>query len=109
MIETGLVREVMSLLQKGYSLNLPSMSGIGYKQIGQFLQGQLDLAAAVEHMKYETHRLARHQYAWFHPGDKRIRWFDAGESKVNEEVINLCLSLRDESFRIAKKQQSNLT
>jgi len=109
MIETGLVREVMSLLKKGYSVNLPSMSGIGYKQIGQFLQGQLDLATAIEQMKYETHRLVRHQYAWFHLGDERIHWFDASESKVKEEVVNLCLSLRDEDFRMAKKQQNNLT
>jgi len=108
MLEAGLVREVMSLLKKGYNLNLPSMSGIGYKQIGQFLQGQLDLAAAIEQMKYETHRLVRHQYTWFHLDDKRIHWFNAGESKVNEEVINLCLSLRDEGFRIAEKQQNNL-
>lgn len=109
MIETGLVREVMNLLKKGYSINLPSMSGIGYKQIGQFLQGQLDLAIAIEQMKYETHRLVRHQYTWFHLGDERIHWFNASESKVNQEVINLCLSFRDEAFRIAKKQQNNLT
>ncbi len=109
MIETGLVREVMSLLKKGYSLNLPSMSGIGYKQIGQFLQGQLDLAIAVEQMKYETHRLVRHQYTWFHLGDKRIHWFDAGGSKVDEEVVNLCRSWQDKALRIAKKQQSSLT
>lgn len=109
MITTGLVREVMSLLEKGYSLNLPSMSGIGYKQIGQFVQGQLDFAVAIEQMKYETHRLVRHQYAWFHLSDERIHWFDASESKVNEEVINLCLSLQDEGFRITKKQQNSLT
>jgi len=108
MITTGLVEEVMSLLKKGYSLNLPSMSGIGYKQIGQFVQGQLDFAPAIEQINYETHRLVRHQYAWFHLSDERIHWFDAGESKVNEEVINLCLSLRDEGFRMAKEQQNSL-
>jgi len=108
MITTGLVSEVMSLLKKGYSLNLPSMSGIGYKQIGQFVQGQLDLAVAIEQTKYETHRLLRHQYAWFHLSDERIHWFDASESKVNEEVISLSLSLRDEGFRMAKKQQNSL-
>lgn len=97
MIEAGLVKEVKSLLERGYNLNLPSMSGIGYKQIGQFLQGQLDLPAAVEQIEYETHRLARHQYAWFHLDDKRIHWFDATGSKVREEVINLCLSATSRS------------
>jgi tRNA dimethylallyltransferase len=109
MITTGLVAEVISLLKKGYGLNLPSMSGIGYKQIGQFVQGQLHLAAAIEQIKYETHRLVRHQYAWFHLSDKRIHWFDASESKVDEEVIDLCLSWREEHFRTAKKEQNSLT
>jgi tRNA dimethylallyltransferase len=77
MIQKGLVKEVKELIKMGYNLSLSSMSGIGYKQIGQFLQGQLSLPAAIEHIKYETHRLARHQYAWFHLGDKRIHWLDA--------------------------------
>ena len=104
MIATGLVGEVMSLMKKGYSLNLASMSGIGYKQIGQFVQGQLDFAAALEQIKHETHRLVRHQYGWFHLRDRRIHWFDASDSKVDEEVINLCLSLRDE---VSGQQRNN--
>ena len=84
MIERGLVEEVKGLLQRGYSLSLPSMSGLGYKQIGMFLQGELDLPSAIEQVKYETHRFARHQYAWFRLGDERIHWFDI---KKNEELV----------------------
>ena len=29
-----------------------------------------------EMIKHETHRFARHQYAWFHLDDARIHWFD---------------------------------
>lgn len=76
MIQKGLVEEVQNLVQMGYGLSMPSMSGIGYKQVGQYLQGQLTLPQAIEQIKYETHRLARHQYAWFHLNDKRIHWFD---------------------------------
>jgi len=79
MIQKGLVKEVKELVKMGYNLSLSSMSGIGYKQIGQFLEGQLSLPVAIEQIKYETHRLARHQYAWFHLGDKRIHWFDASQ------------------------------
>ncbi len=98
MIESGLVEEVRGLLQKGYSLSLPCMSSIGYKQIGQFLQGQLTLPSAIEQIKYETHRMARHQYAWFRRNDERIHWFDAAEGKVAREVINLCLLLQDRAL-----------
>ena len=84
MIKQGLVEEVKDLMAKGYSLDLPSMSGIGYKQIGMFLQEKLDLPTAIQQMKYETHRFARHQYAWFHLDDARIHWFDEYDDIQNE-------------------------
>lgn len=77
MIEQGFVAEVAGLIDRGYPLSLPSMSGVGYRQIGLYLQGQLTLAQAVEQMRFHTHRLARKQYAWFHPADARIHWLEA--------------------------------
>jgi tRNA dimethylallyltransferase len=76
MIEQGLVAEVKGLLDRGYGLDFPAMSSLGYQQIGQFLYGKLTLDDAVQQIKYETHRFARHQYAWFRANDKRIHWFD---------------------------------
>ncbi|MBI4301331.1 MAG: tRNA (adenosine(37)-N6)-dimethylallyltransferase MiaA [Chloroflexi bacterium] len=76
MVKAGLVEEVRGLLERGYSPQLSAMSSVGYKQMIKYLEGKLDLATAIQQMKYETHRLARHQYAWFRPGDQRIRWFD---------------------------------
>ncbi len=76
MIGRGLVDEVRGLIEWGYSLRLPSMSGVGYRQIGAFLQGETDLATAIQRIKFETHRIARHQYAWFRLNDPRIHWFD---------------------------------
>ena len=84
MIELGLVEEVESLIDKGYSLKLPSMSGIGYRQIGQYLKGDLTLEAAIEKIKFDTHRIARHQYAWFHLNDERIRWVEVVEDAERE-------------------------
>jgi tRNA dimethylallyltransferase len=80
MIKKGLIEEVEHLLEEGYSPSLPSMSGIGYKQIGQFVRGEMTLPEAIDKMKYETHRLARHQYAWFRLSDSRIHWFDVSEA-----------------------------
>ena len=78
MMEQGLVEEVDRLLEHGYSLDLPAMSGLGYKQIGQYLKGELNLAEAVQKIKNETHRFARHQYAWFRLNDEAIHWFHVG-------------------------------
>ncbi len=89
MMRSGLVEEVEQLLKEGYGPSLPSMSGIGYRQIGQFLRGEMTLPQAIDKMKYETHRLARHQYAWFRPSDNRIHWFDASETQGKTSVLAL--------------------
>ena len=85
MIEQGLVEEVRKLANMGYGFHLPAMSGIGYKQIGMFLRGELTLAAAIQQIKFETHRFVRHQYGWFRLGDNRIHWFDI-ENEVESEI-----------------------
>jgi tRNA dimethylallyltransferase len=90
MVQKGLVKEADGLAKMGYSFSLPSMSGIGYKQIGEFLQGELTLPMAIDKIKFETHRLARHQYAWFHLNDNRIHWFNTARFSVTlSEAKNL--------------------
>jgi tRNA dimethylallyltransferase len=86
MINKGLVEEVKELMARGYGLDLPSMSGIGYKQMAKFIQGEMDLTAAVEQIKKETHRFARHQYAWFRPADARVHWLNESDDVQNEAV-----------------------
>lgn len=76
MIAAGLVDEVRSLLDRGYSPNLPSMSGIGYREVCQYLAGEIVLDVAVQRIKWATHRLARHQNAWFKATDSRIQWIE---------------------------------
>lgn len=88
MLTSGLVDEVKELMAKGYSLNLPSMSGIGYHQTGLFLQGKTTLPQAVQQIKYETHQFARRQYAWFHLDDARINWFDV-YGNIQEPINSL--------------------
>jgi tRNA dimethylallyltransferase len=78
MIKRGLVAEVEHLVARGYGFDLPSMSGLGYKQIGLYLQGKTDLPTAIQQIKFDTHSFARHQYNWFRLKDKRINWFEAG-------------------------------
>ena len=87
MIQGGLVDEVRDLLDRGYTLDLPSMSSVGYKQIGMHLEGQLPLEEAIQQTKYETHRLARHQGAWFKSNDQRIRWYNITDD-IFEPVLN---------------------
>jgi tRNA dimethylallyltransferase len=85
MVAQGFVGEVEKLLKMGYDLELPAMSGIGYRQIGRFLKGELTLAAAKQQVKSETHRFVRHQYAWFRLTDERIHWFDVAQGDAPVE------------------------
>ncbi|MDD2251392.1 MAG: tRNA (adenosine(37)-N6)-dimethylallyltransferase MiaA [Dehalococcoidales bacterium] len=86
MIENGLIEEVKSLLEMGYAPDLPSMSGIGYRQIISYLQDNLSLADAVSSIKNESHRLVRMQYNWFSLQDTRIKWFDITEPEYQDTI-----------------------
>ncbi|MCD6600124.1 MAG: tRNA (adenosine(37)-N6)-dimethylallyltransferase MiaA [Dehalococcoidia bacterium] len=89
MVQDGLIKEVDNLLKRGYSSTLPAMTSIGYKQIIQFIQGKLSLPLAMEQIKHQTHRLVRHQYTWFKPGDRRIHWFNPTEDSNRGKMIEL--------------------
>lgn len=77
MIEAGLVEEVRGLVARGYDYDLPAMSGLGYKQIGRYLRGEVGLEEAVRLIKHDTRRFVRQQYNWFRLDDEQIHWFDA--------------------------------
>jgi tRNA dimethylallyltransferase len=76
MVESGLVSEVRGLLDRGCGLDLPAMSGIGYRQFGAYLTGKISLEEAIQQTKNETHRLVRMQNNWFSRKDDRIHWFN---------------------------------
>ena len=88
MVEAGFVAEVRSLLESGYGIDLPSMSGIGYREIAEYLRGDADLDDAIRRTKFRTHRYARSQYNWFKRDDPRIRWF---KSSRMEDGISAAL------------------
>ncbi len=76
MIAAGLVEEVRSLLARGYGPELPAMSGLGYRQICQYLAGERTLEEAVREIKRKTRRFVHQQQTWFRLDDPRIHWFD---------------------------------
>jgi tRNA dimethylallyltransferase len=90
MIKAGLIQETKNLLkkyssphQKFWCGDMPSMSGIGYKEIRMYLNKEINLEKAVELIKYRTHGLARRQLTWFRK-NKRIKWI---KSQKEAEVL----------------------
>jgi tRNA dimethylallyltransferase len=78
-IENGLLQETERLIAMGYGCGLPSMSGLGYRQICMYLRGEITLAEAIALIKARTHRFARQQYTWFRLDDPTIAWLRADE------------------------------
>jgi len=89
MMEQGLVAEVETLVKRGYSWSLPSMSGLGYREIGAYLRGEVLLDEAVANIKRDTRDFVRRQYAWFRLKDERIRWFEGTDVIEIERCLDI--------------------
>jgi tRNA dimethylallyltransferase len=87
-IERGLVEEVRRLLEAGVPPHAPALTALGYRQIVTYLQGECSLEEAIERIKYDTHRYARHQMTWLRrlPG---VHWFDPREPGWYERLLAL--------------------
>lgn len=87
MIEEGLIQEVQSLLEAGYSGQLSSMSAIGYKQIVTYLSGEISLDEAIRQIRSKTRKYVRQQANWFKQNDEDIHWFSAADDPF-KEILN---------------------
>jgi tRNA dimethylallyltransferase len=65
MLELGLIGEVRRLRER-FALNpsLPSMRAVGYRQVWQYLDGELTLAGLRESGVAATRQLAKRQLTW---------------------------------------------
>lgn len=87
MIKEGWIDEVRFLLEAGYNESLNSMKGIGYKQICQYLKGELKLNESIELIKRDTCRYAKRQMTWFR-NMKDIVWFDITDESDKKDVLD---------------------
>ncbi len=85
MMEQGLLQEVKELLDKGYSPDLVSMQGIGYKEFVPYFNGECTLEEAVTQLKTNTRRFAKRQLTWFRRQIDGL-WLDLSE-RTGEEAL----------------------
>ncbi len=73
MIAAGLVNEVHALRKRGdLDPSMPSMRSVGYRQIWEHIDGQYDLATAVQRAIAATRQLAKRQLTWLRSMPERI-------------------------------------
>ena len=91
MMDGGLVDEVKKLLSLGYTKDMISMQGIGYKEIIKYLEGEYSLDEAVEIIKRDSRRYAKRQLTWFRRYNS-AKWFNLDEYSDKEvlekEIFN---------------------
>ncbi len=86
MIKDGLEREVHNLLEKGYSPELVSMQGVGYKEMLAYFDGKQTLAGAIETIKKNTRHFAKRQLTWFRK-EEDVIWVDKPAFDYNDDKI----------------------
>lgn len=99
MIEEGLVEEVKVLLAKGYSREMNSMLGLGYKEIIAYLEGKCSLEEAVEILKRDTRRFAKRQFTWFRRDD-RIFWIDIEKFHSIDELSDFMIEYIESRIKV---------
>lgn len=86
MIENGLIDEVKNLLECGYSKDLVSMQGLGYKEIVRYLNGEISKEEAIYILKRDTRHFAKRQLTWF-KREKDVIFIDKNAFKTTNELV----------------------
>ena len=86
MLEEGLIEEVQGLKNRGFTKDMVSMKGLGYKEILDYLFGNLTLEEAIYILKRDTRHFAKRQLTWFRR-DPEVSWIQKYEYDYNDEKI----------------------
>ena len=87
MIQKGLIQEVEKILQKYHEFQT-AMQGLGYKEVVQYIQGELTKEEMIEKIKMETRRYAKRQMTWFRKNKQTI-WLNGQDNIQNNIKIIL--------------------
>ncbi len=90
MLEKGLVEEVRKLKEMGFSKDMVSMQGLGYKEIFSYLDGACTLDEAVYLIKRDTRHFAKRQLTWFRR-ERDVVWIEKQAFSYDEDKILTCM------------------
>lgn len=89
MIDKGLEKEVTSLYEKGYTVNLQSMKAIGYQEWFAYFENTQSKEDTIAIIKKKSRNYAKRQYTWF-KHQVPVTWFTVDLEhfeKTIQEVI----------------------
>ena len=85
-MEQGLLDEVKALKDMGYTRDMVSMQGLGYKELLAYLDGECTLEEAVYIIKRDTRHFAKRQLTWFRR-ERDVIWVDKSAFDYDDEKI----------------------
>lgn len=86
MMDRGLVTEVRNLLEEFGALSSTAGEALGYREVIEYLGGQVDLDGCICKIKRNTRNFAKRQLTWFR-ADEDIQWVDATSKEALEEAL----------------------
>ncbi|GGG08093.1 tRNA dimethylallyltransferase [Rhodococcoides trifolii] len=88
MFDTGLVDEVVGLVDRGLRDGVTAARAIGYAQVLSMLDGELTEEQARELTFTGTRRYVRRQRSWFRR-DPRITWLDGADPHLEDRALQI--------------------
>ncbi|MBR2929608.1 MAG: tRNA (adenosine(37)-N6)-dimethylallyltransferase MiaA [Clostridia bacterium] len=98
MMSEGLLDEVRGLHSRGLLMpEYTSYQAIGYKELREYLEGECDLASAIENIKLSSRRYAKRQLTWFRHTDAVHLFVDTedGRMKGADELLSECVEIAE--------------
>ncbi|MFV0381572.1 MAG: tRNA (adenosine(37)-N6)-dimethylallyltransferase MiaA [Breznakia sp.] len=87
LIEQGLKKEVMGLVESEADFQLQSMQGIGYKEWLMYYQKQASIEDVVKKIQKNTRNFAKRQYTWFR-NQMSVEWYDVEAQNFPEVILD---------------------
>ncbi len=102
MVKEGLLDEVKALKEKGYTKDMVSMQGLGYKEVLEYLDGEISFEEAIYKIKRDTRHFAKRQITWF-KRERDVTWIQKQDFSYDEDKI------LDEMMKHIERKLCNVT
>ena len=99
MLAAGLKQETRQLLQAGLSPTALSMRSIGYRQMAQYLAGELEHDEMTAKIKQATRNFAKRQFTWYKKMPY-IHWFDVEKLPDQEQIVEIMCQLLVKNYNL---------
>ena len=102
MLADGLLDEVKKLKALGYTKDMVSMQGLGYKELLAYLDGETDYEEAVRILKRDTRHFAKRQLTWF-KRERQTDWLSLDQKTEEEALEELAGILQSKGFAAGRR------